>query len=95
MSEGTFGWRIYDLKQKNVIKSIGKGIYTLSDKKEYSPLLNKLSKKIAKSLTESYSDLDYCICETAWLNEFSTHQTTANFIVLEIERTSRIRLLFS
>ncbi|NJM53397.1 MAG: hypothetical protein HC846_08390 [Blastocatellia bacterium] len=45
LKEGTFGWRIYDLKQKNIIKSVGKGIYTLSDKAEYSPLLNKLSKK--------------------------------------------------
>ncbi|NJM53396.1 MAG: hypothetical protein HC846_08385 [Blastocatellia bacterium] len=34
----------------------------------------------------SYSDLNYCLWESEWLSEFSNHQATAYFMVLEIEK---------
>lgn len=86
LKEGTFGWRIYDLKRKNIIKSVVKGIYTICEKSDYSPLLGKTSERLAKLLHKGFSDISYCIWESAWLNEFSNHQRTANFIVLEIEK---------
>lgn len=86
LNEGTFGWRIYDLKKKNIIRNVGKGIYSLSGKSVYLPTLGKTSKKITKLLSENYSDLEYCLWETLWLNEFSNHQATTSFIVLEVEK---------
>ncbi len=86
LNEGTFGWRIYDLKKKNIIRNVGKGIYSLSGKSLYIPTLGKLSKKIAKLFSKNYSDLEYCLWETLWLNEFSNHQATTSFIVLEVEK---------
>jgi len=86
LKDGTFGWRIYDLKKKNVIKSVGKGIYTLCDKPIYQPELNKSSKKIARLLDKNFSDLNYCVWESSWLNEFSNHQVNSCFIILEVEK---------
>lgn len=86
MSEGTFGWRIYELKKRNLIKNVGKGIYSLSQKPEYLPTLDDSSKKIARLLIKIFRDLKYCVWETSWLNEFSNHQIGTHFIILEIEK---------
>ena len=29
LNEGTFGWRVYDLKKRNIIETIKKGVYQL------------------------------------------------------------------
>ena len=86
LKEGTFGWRIYDLKRKDVIKSIGRGIYTLCRKPEYQPNLSEQAKKIVKLLLRQFSGFDYCISETSWLNEFSVQQTNSSIIILETEK---------
>ena len=33
---GTFGWRIYDLRNKNIIKPLRRGVYTISLKPKYN-----------------------------------------------------------
>jgi hypothetical protein len=86
LNEGTFGWRIYDLKKKNLIKSIGRGIYTLDRGSEYVPNINAQTKKIARLLAKRFSDLEYCIWATSLLNEFANHQANTYFTVLEVER---------
>ncbi len=57
LKDGTFGWRIYDLKKKDIIKSVGKGIYSLCDKPQYQPVLSEPAKKIAKLLAKNFSDI--------------------------------------
>ena len=32
LKESTYGWRIYNLKKKNIIKSVQRGYYTISYK---------------------------------------------------------------
>lgn len=86
LNEGTFGWRISDLKKKDVIKSVGKGIYTLCKKPEYVPNISNPIKKIVRLLIKNFSDLNYCGWSTSWLNEFANHQTNSHFIVLEVEK---------
>ena len=50
LKEGTFGWRIYDLKNKNIIKPLKRGLYTISYKPKFKPVLSseliKLTKKV-------------------------------------------------
>ncbi|MBD3557531.1 hypothetical protein H6S82_01440 [Planktothrix sp. FACHB-1355] len=86
INERTFGWRIYELKKKNIIRSVGKGVYTLSGKPEYKPSPSDSLKKINKLMKKVFLDIKYSIWETSWFNEFSNHQITANFIVLDIEK---------
>lgn len=86
LKEGTFGWRIYDLKRKNIIQSVGKGIYTICKTPSYLPTLSKTSERLAKLLFKGFSDIGHCVWETSWLNEFSNHQAITNFIIVEVEK---------
>lgn len=86
LKEGTFGWRIHDLTNKNIIKPLKRGFYVISCKPTYKPLLSPSLLKIAKQTTEKFVDIKYCIWETAWLNEFVQHQTARSTIFIEIEK---------
>jgi len=87
LNEGTFGWRIYDLKQKNIIKPVGQSLYAISYKPEYTPTISKNLLNLDKSIHEKYVNAKYSIWETGWLNEFTIHQSTRNFIILDIEKS--------
>lgn len=86
LKEGTFGWRIYDLKNKNIIRSLKRGLYVISFKPKYKPEISQELIKLAKNVTEKFEDAKHCIWETEWLNEFSQHQTSKRIILIEIEK---------
>ena len=86
LKEGTFGWRIYDLKNKNIIKPLKRGLYVISYKSNYKPDISPNILKIAKQITERFEKVNHCIWETAWLNEFAQHQTSKPTVLIEIEK---------
>lgn len=86
IKNSTFGWRVYDLRHKGIIRSIAKGVYALSGKPEYKPHPTEKARKIARLFVRKLSGSNYCISETLWLNEFSIHQTNSSAIVLEVEK---------
>lgn len=86
IKEGTLGWRIYDLKKKNIIKSVRRGWYSISPKPFFKPETSSELLKLSKGITEHFKDLKYCIWETPWLNEFLQHQTSKQIILIEIEK---------
>ena len=86
LKEGTFGWRIYDLKNRNIIKSLKRGVYVISYKPKYKPDLSPSLLKTAKQLTERFEGIKHCIWETSWLNEFAQHQTSRSMLIIEIEK---------
>ena len=86
LKEGTFGWRIYDLKNKNIIKPLMRGLYTISYKPKYKPEVLKDLLKLVKIIKDKFQDVKYCIWETSWLNEFSQHQSSKKIIIIEVEK---------
>ncbi len=86
LKEGTLGWRIYDLTNKNIIKSVRRGYYTISYKPKYSPEISKNILTLAKTISEHFENIKYCIWNTNWLNEFSQHQSGKNLTIIEIEK---------
>jgi len=86
LKEGTLGWRIYDLKNKNIIKSIQRGYYTISYKPKYKPEISGELLKFAKVISERFGEVKYCLWDTDWINEFSQHQSSKKLIVIEIEK---------
>ena len=86
LKEGTFGWRIYHLKNKNIIKSIQRGYYTISHKLAYKPEISKELLKFGKVISDKFEDVKYCLWDTDWMNEFSQHQSSKKLIVIEIEK---------
>ncbi len=86
LKEGTFGWRIYDLKNKNIIKPLKRGLYVISYKPRYKPEISPELLKLAKRITDRFEDVKHCTWETEWLNEFSQHQASRRIILIEIEK---------
>lgn len=86
MNEGTLGWRIHYLKQKNIICEIKRSIYTVNTKPIYSPLIDDGVIKLAKIFTSHYHHLQYCVWNIKWLNDFAIHQMTLDNFVFETEK---------
>ena len=86
LKEGTFGWRIYDLKNRNIIKTLKRGVYVISFKPGYKPVISPNLLRIAKQLSERFNEIDHSIWETAWLNEFAQHQINRSALIVEIEK---------
>ena len=86
LKEGTFGWRIYDLKNKNVLRSVQRVYYTISYKPIYDPKISKALFKMTKVISERFEEVKFCIWSTAWLNEFAKHQAGKELIIIEIEK---------
>jgi len=86
LKEGTFGWRIHDLKNRDIIKPLKRGLYVISYKPRYKPDISPGILKISKQITERFDEIEHCIWETDWLNEFTKHQTSRSIVILEVEK---------
>ena len=86
LKEGTFGWRIYDLKKRNIIKSIKRGLYSISYKPKFKPALSAELLNVSLKVQERFQEVKYCIWETDWLNEFTQHQANKRILIIEIEK---------
>ena len=86
LKEGTFGWRIYDLKHRDVIKQIKRGLYKISYKPKYKPDIDSKLLKLSNLITKSFEKVNYCIWHTTWLNEFSRHQFLNNISIIEADK---------
>src|SRR5690606_35233745 len=86
LKESTFSWRIYDLKKKDIIKTIGRGVYVISYKPKFKPVLTDNVLKIATKTNERFEEIQYAIWENQWLNEFTQHQVSNQMIVVEVEK---------
>lgn len=86
LKEETLAWRIYDLKKRGVIKSVKRGVYTTSPKPGYTPQLSEQLVTLARKIQKQFSEIEICIWETRWINEFSRHQAAINIRIIEIEK---------
>jgi hypothetical protein len=86
LNEGTFGWRIYDLKKKNILREIKRGLYTLTVKPIYIPAVDDNLIKLAEIFTSHYQDANCCLWNINWLNEFTVHQFNRDNILFETEK---------
>ncbi len=86
LKESTFGWRIYDLKQRQVISERRRGVYALTSLRAYTPELSSGLIALARRITKRFEEVKFCIWDTSWLNEFTRHQSRGSAIIIEIEK---------
>jgi hypothetical protein len=86
LNEHTFGWRIHNLKKKNIIKPLHKGIYTISSRHLFIPEISKKIQKISHSIKSNFTGVTYNLWETRWLMEFTRHQAAVHMIILEADK---------
>lgn len=86
ITESSLTWRIHDLLKRNVIDQIKLGIFSISNRKKYSPEISQKLVQLAKIVSLRFDDLDYCIWSTEWLNDFTQHQLGSFFYIVEVEK---------
>lgn len=86
LNEHTFEWRIHNLKRKNIIKPLHKGIYTISSRPLFIPGISKNIQKISHRIKSNFTGVTYNLWETRWLMEFTRHQATVLIIILEADK---------
>ncbi len=86
-TESDLFWAVYDLKRKNVIKSVDENTYKLVDERlrSFEPILSDRLLKVNELINEFDADMKYCIWESNWLNNLSIHQAIHNLIIVELE----------
>lgn len=85
LKEATFTWRIHSLKEKNILTSVKKGIYTLMVKPEFHPDIEPRLKEIASKISKHFPEIRYCVWSTRWLNDLMTHQPGRFLLLVETE----------
>ena len=85
VNNNTLLYRISKLKKDNIIKSIGKGVYIITDKNIFKPEPDSLMKKMKKIFSSNYEDINYCIWNSGSMYSFMIHQPFTSFYVFEVE----------
>jgi hypothetical protein len=94
LKESTLAWRIFDLKQKDRIKDVAKGIYSLEHKRPFKPQADDLINKIGSLITNSFLFNSCNIWTTAWLNDLTELQATSFLYLVEVDRGSMEQVFF-
>ena len=82
----TLRWRLYDLKDRGVIKQVGRGIYSLNRKADYLPELTSVIKQLYKTVQKSFPYISFCVWDSYWFNEFMVHQAFKRYYIIEVEK---------
>ena len=88
LNENTFRWRIYNLKEKKIIRALSKSEFSLSYKPEYRPEIDKRTKEIYSLVDREFPSLKKGIWSTRWVTEFMLHLPGGSWILLEVEKDS-------
>lgn len=88
LKEATFGWRIHDLKEKNLLRPVKMGIYTLSGKPGFHPAFEPKLKDLAGKIRRQFPAARYCVWNTRWLNEWMVHQPGRFLMLAEVEASA-------
>lgn len=81
----TFRWRIHDLKQRNILQSVKRGIFTLRTKPSFKPSASNYGIKIYKRIIKAYPGIRACVWNTQNLSELMLQQPARSWDVVEVE----------
>ena len=88
LKETTFTWRIYSLKEKDILKPVKTGVYILSSKPPFDPEIEPKLKEIAGKVKKQFPIARYCVWNTRWLNDWMIHQPGRFLILVEVEASA-------
>lgn len=87
LKDSTLRWRIYYLKENQILLPIKRGTYSLNQKPFLKPQLNRQLRKIHSILEDSYSpDLNHVLWTSEWLSQFMVQQPVNSIIIVETEK---------
>lgn len=85
LKSSTFAWRIHDLKEKKLLTPVKQGLYMLSGKPSFHPIITPILKKLGQTIHSLFPNAAYCVWNTAWLSEWMIHQPGRFLSLVEVE----------
>jgi hypothetical protein len=82
----TLRWRLHSLKNAGKIESPARGMYTLSKHEKFEASLESGLYQIAKEIKKQFPYARFCIWPSNILNQFTTHQPSSYFNIVEVEK---------
>jgi len=86
LNEITFRWRLFELKEKKIVRLLKSNIFTFDTLPEYHPQVSNENKKLINLLIKQFPGLKLSIWSTQILNEFMLHLPSNSFTILEVEK---------
>lgn len=86
LKETTFRWRIYDLKEKKIIRPISRTEFTMAYKPIFKPEIGESEQKIYTLLGKGFRELKKSVFSTRIINEFMLHQPVRFFTLTEVAK---------
>jgi len=86
LKETTFRWRIYNLKEKNLIQPISRNELTLTYKPIFKPEIGEGEQKVFSLVEKGFKVLKKSLFSTRIVNEFMLHQPVRFFTLVEVEK---------
>jgi hypothetical protein len=95
LKDSTLRWRIYKLKEDNVLLPVKRGVYSLNRKPPFKPILSKKLQKLESLYSADFSPSLTCIIwSTEWLHQFMVQQPNTHQIIIETEKDSLDSLFY-
>lgn len=86
LKETTFRWRLYELKHRGFLSTVGRGKYSLNEQRKFAPDVSVGGiKPLANKLKKTLPYLKFCFWTTQWLHDFMIHQPSTAVVLLEVE----------
>ena len=86
LNQGTFRWRIYNLKKRGKISSISRGVYIIEERIAFDYKITPEIKKAFNLVHKMFPDEKVSIWSTEWLHSYMTHQPFNHLIILEVDK---------
>ncbi len=86
ITKTTFNWRVYDLIQKGILSRVGRGEFSVANKINFIPQINEDLIFYYSKIRSHFPYVNVCVWDTSWLNKFMLHQTSVNYLLLEVEK---------
>lgn len=86
LSEGTIAVYLSKLKKAGKINNHARGVYSISDKKIFSPEINQNLKKLYNKIHKEFPFIEICVWNTKWINDLMRHQPFKNFTMIEVDK---------
>ena len=86
LKDSTINWRVYKLVKDGVITRVSKGVFKIGEKRSYRPIVDARLQKLAKTICKQFPFAEFCLWDSAMVNNFSQHLTAQGFYVVAVEK---------
>ena len=86
LKDSTINWRVYELVKDGVITRVSKGVFKIGEKRSYRPTVDARLQKLAKTISKQFPFAEFCLWDSAMINNFSQHLTAQSFYVVSVEK---------